>query len=126
MIARLAFHIKTQRWAELGQRFVEINERPVMPRARARWVGEAGTAGVMFTQEFVLYTQDEIGYAVRGLTRKEARRGVWAMIEMLGMQEHYPKRLRELTGTINGSKMRGLQGRNSGNNVIGTPEGGAV
>lgn len=126
MIARLAFHIKTQRWAELGPRMVEIMARPLTPRARARWIGTVGPEKVMLAQEFVLYTPDEIGYAVRGLTRKEARRGVWAMIEMLGMQEHYPKSLRELTGTINGSKMRGLQGRNSGNNVIGTPEGGAV
>lgn len=121
----IALHIESKRWAELTVHVAIVVGASQVHRARARCIGDVGSK-IMDYSEFVIYPEDEVGYAVRGLTRKEARRGVWAMIEMLGMQEHYPKHLKELTGTVNARMMRKLRGKHSGDNVIGEVEGGTV
>lgn len=124
----IALHTKSNRWAEITVHVAVVVGASQVHVARVRWIGDPGIGKVTrdFT-EFTFYSDDEVGYAVRGLTRKEGRRGVWAMIEMLGMQEHYPKHLKELTGTVNARMMRKLRGgKHSGDNAIGAVEGGTV
>ena len=70
--------------------------RLIGPMYRRGWGWLTETRHILreeFDEEFIRFDLNEIGYAVRGLTRADCRRAVWALIAARGMEAHYPSKL---------------------------------
>lgn len=86
MISRLMYDRASDRWAI----FINLGMVPGW-----LWVRFTGVDKPVQVQgaTFTYFDQTEVGYAVLGMTRKQARRAVWTRIEMFGMEKFYPRSL---------------------------------